>query len=217
MGSVNINNPNHSDHRGRTIHPLQPAYINTAFPLYQLADSKFLSTPTDHQVLLSIKHTPDSTAESCIITHDMPHCGAVITFTWAALAMHPDAIFSNANSSTAIDWRAMSGHAFPINGGTTPPLLKLQEAAPLPTIGSRHIAATHSSKEASCPPAPPQALLLTSMPLLLRPQTMTPQSCSSAITHLTHQTCWVIKNATCPVPAPQTTQWLTHPHPCFPP
>jgi len=97
-GSVDINDPNRSDHGGRTVHLLQPAYIDAAFPLYQLADSKFLSTPTDHQVLLSVD-----------------------TLTWAASPARPATTFADANGNTAVDWRATPGHAFPIDGGTMPP------------------------------------------------------------------------------------------------
>ena len=115
MGNINIDNPNQSDHRGRIVHPPQLVCINSMFPCHQLANSKLFSMPTDHQVPLSINHTPDSTAENHIITHDMPHCRAVITFTWAMLAMRPDTISSNANC------RAKLGHMFPIDGGTMAP------------------------------------------------------------------------------------------------
>jgi len=104
--------------------------------------------------IITIDHTPDSAVESHIITHNVPRCGAIITFTWATLAMRPDAIFPNTNGSTAVDWHAMSGHTFPIDGGTTPPLSKPQEAALSPTIGSGHDATTHGGKEASCPHSP---------------------------------------------------------------
>jgi len=69
----------------------------------------------------------------------------------------------------------------------------------------RHRALTASS----------QALLPTPTPPLLHPQTTMQPSHSSTTIHLTHQTHWVIKNVNRPVPAPQTTQWPTHPCPCF--
>jgi len=148
-GGIDIDDPNQSDHGGHAVHPLQPVHINAAFRCHQLADSKLISMPTDHQVPLSIDHAPDSAVENHIITHDVPHCGAVITFTWAALATRPDAIFSNANGSTAVKRRATSGHTFPIDGSTIPPFSRRQEDAPSPTIGSTHNAMTHSGQEAS--------------------------------------------------------------------
>ena len=62
----------------------------------------------------------------------MPHRGAIDTSNWAALVMHPDTTFPNTNGSKAIDSDqcATLGHAFLINGGTTPQFPKQQEAAP---------------------------------------------------------------------------------------
>jgi len=143
-GSINIDDPNHSDHGGHAVHPLQLACINATSPCYQPADHKLSLSPTDHQDPLPSNHTPASAAKSCI-TRDMPHRKAVNTCTWAALPTRPATTFADANGSIAIHWRATSGHAFPIDGGTTPPFSKQQEAAPPPTIGSGHIAATEAS------------------------------------------------------------------------
>ena len=54
MGSVDINNPNHSDHGGHAVHLLQLACIDAMSPCYQPADHELSLSPMDHQVLLSI-------------------------------------------------------------------------------------------------------------------------------------------------------------------
>jgi len=149
MGGVDIDDPNYSDHRGHTVHPLQPVHIDAAFPCYQLANHDLPPSPVDHLVCPLTDPALASAAE-CTITHDVPHCKAVNTCTWAALPMRLATTFTDANSSIAVHWCATLGHTFPIDSGTTPPFSKQQEAAPLPTIVSRHIAAT----EASCPHNP---------------------------------------------------------------
>jgi len=97
-----------------------------------------------------------ASAAVCVITCDVPHYEAVNTSNWAALATHPDTIFSDANGSMAIDRRttATSGQASHIVGGTIPWLSKRQENIPLPTTMSNHITAMHSGKEAPWPCSP---------------------------------------------------------------
>ena len=57
---------------------------------------------------------------------------------------------TNANGSTAADWRAMLGQAPLINGGTTPSRpSKRQKIAPSPATKSKNAAATHGSEETS--------------------------------------------------------------------
>jgi hypothetical protein len=46
------------------------------------------------------------------------------------------------------DWRAISGCAFPIDGGTTSQSSKLQDNALSPTTGSGHVAVMHGGKQA---------------------------------------------------------------------
>jgi len=75
-GSIDINDPEQSDHGRRTIHPLQLVYINATFPCHQLTSFKLFSMPMDLVVPLSTDHTPASAAETCI-TCDMPRCKAV--------------------------------------------------------------------------------------------------------------------------------------------
>jgi len=41
-----------------------------------------------------------------------------VTPDWAALAMRPDTTLPHTNDSKAVDWCAILGHAFPIDGGT---------------------------------------------------------------------------------------------------
>jgi len=56
----------------------------------------------------------------------------------------------NANGSVAEDWHTTSRRASPIDGGTMPWPLKWQEDIPLPSTNEHdHVAATHSSTEAS--------------------------------------------------------------------
>ena len=118
-GGVDIDNPNQSDHRGLIVHPPQQAYIDTTFPRYQLADLKLSLLSMDHQVLPLTDLAPASAAE-CAIRCNMPHCKAVNTSNWAALATRPATTFANADGSMAVLWRAMLGHAFPIDGNTIP-------------------------------------------------------------------------------------------------
>jgi len=67
-------------------------------------------------------------------------------------ACSPSAGSANANDSAAKDWRAISGRASLIDGGTIPFLSKQQEDISSPsTDKSDHVAATHGSKEASWP------------------------------------------------------------------
>jgi len=147
-GSVDIADPNCSDHGGHAVHPLQPAHINAGFPRYQLAEHELSSSPVDHLVRPLTDPAPASAAE-CDTTRDGPHCEAVDTLTRAASPARPATTFADANGSTAIDWRATPGHAFPIDGGTMTPFSRRQEDAPSPTIGSGHIATTHGGQEAS--------------------------------------------------------------------
>jgi len=96
---------------------------------------------------------PTSTA-GCTTTCDVPHCKAVDTSYWAMLAMRPDAIFPGVHSSMAVDRRATSGHAFPINNGAIcwPP--RRQDDVSLTTPEYDNVTAMHGSKEALCPPSP---------------------------------------------------------------
>jgi len=119
MGSVDIDNPNQSDHRGHAVHPLQPVHIDAAFPLYQLANLELSPLSMDHQVHPPIDPAPASAAV-CAITQDVPHCEAINTSNWAALSVDPATTFAGANGSMAIYWHAKLGHAFPIDGSTTP-------------------------------------------------------------------------------------------------
>ena len=52
------------------------------------------------------------------LTRYMPHREVIDILDCAALAMRPDTTLSHTNGSTAVDWRTILGHAFPINGGT---------------------------------------------------------------------------------------------------
>ena len=119
-GNVNTDNPNQSDHRGHAVHPPQPACINATSPCRQLANFKLFPISVDHQVPPLTDPAPASAAE-CAITCDMPHCKAVNTSTWAMSPMRPATTFAHTSGSTAVDWHATPGHAFPIDGGTTPP------------------------------------------------------------------------------------------------
>jgi hypothetical protein len=103
--------------RGGTMHPLQPACIDATLLHDHLAGHMPLSTPMDHQVPLSSDNAPVSTAE-VPTTCDVPHCKAVNTSNWAALAMHLDTMPSDTNGSIAVDLCATLAHAFPYNGGT---------------------------------------------------------------------------------------------------
>ena len=119
-GSVDIDDPNRSDHRGHAVHPLQLAHINAAFPCYQLAEHKLSSSPVDHLVRPLTDPAPASTVE-CDTTRNGPHCEAVNTLTWAVSPMCPATTSADANGSMAVYRRAKSGHAFPYDGSTMPP------------------------------------------------------------------------------------------------
>jgi hypothetical protein len=96
---------------------------------------------------------PMSTVE-CTITSDMPHHGAVNTSNWATLAMRPDTISPDVNSSMAIDWHATSGRVSLINNGTICWPSRWQVDASSTTPKNDNVAATHGSKEALCPHSP---------------------------------------------------------------
>ena len=147
-GGVNTDDPNQSDHRGRTIHPLQPAHTNTTFPRYQLADHNLPPSPVDHLVRPLTDPAPASAAE-CAITCDVPHHEAVNTSSWATLSVRPATTLTDANGSMAIYQCAKLGHTFPIDGSTMAPFSRQKEDAPSPTIRSAHDATTHSSQEVS--------------------------------------------------------------------
>ena len=142
-----------SESRQHAVHPLQPAHIDATSLRYQLAIFKPFPFSVDYQVRPLTDPAPTSAAV-CTITCDMPYRKAVNTSTWAASPMRPATTFTDANGSTAIDWRAKSGDAFPIDSGTMPPFLRRQEDAPLPTTGSTRDATTHGGQEASCPRSP---------------------------------------------------------------
>ena len=59
---------------------------------------------------------PDITA-TITLTRDALHREVFDTLDWAALAMRPDTTLSHTNGSMAVDWYAILGHAFPIDGG----------------------------------------------------------------------------------------------------
>jgi hypothetical protein len=132
---------------------------------------------TDHSVTLPIDQALESAAVRAM-TYDVPYRKAVcipfaatsgpthldsvkrISFTFFDTpdppSMHAEANSpvegsANANSSTAKDWCATSGHAFFIDGSTLPRLLQWQETAPLPIIECDHGAAAHSNMEAPQP------------------------------------------------------------------
>jgi len=86
--------------------------VNVAALTLDIDNLKPLSAPIPHLTDLA----PASAAE-CAIIRDVPHREAIDTSHWAALAMHPDTIFPNANGSMAVDWHATSEHTFPINDG----------------------------------------------------------------------------------------------------
>ena len=128
--------PDPSDQRGRAVRPLQPAYIDATFHHHHLAVLNSLPS-TDHQVPLPTHQASACTAE-CAITRDVPYREAADT-TWAALATPPAITLSNMNGDTAVDLdrHATSGHASPIDGGTTPPLSKQQEGVSSPSRATR--------------------------------------------------------------------------------
>ena len=135
MGSVDIDNPNQSDHRGCTVHLPQPVHIDTTLPCHQLTISKLFPISVGHQVhpLTDLAH---ASAAECNITCDVPHCEAVNTLTQAASPMYPATTFADANGVMAVHQHAMSRHAFPIDSSTTLPSLKRQETACPPPSGA---------------------------------------------------------------------------------
>jgi len=73
-GSVDIDDPKQSDHRRRTIHPLQLVYINATFPYHQLTNFKLFSMPMDLVVMIhpNFSHlcrTPSSSPYPCLSDH----------------------------------------------------------------------------------------------------------------------------------------------------
>jgi len=84
---------------------------------------KLSSMPRDHPVPPLTDLAPASTAV-CNITHDVPHCEAVNTLTWATSPMRPATTLADMNGVMAVHRCAKPGHAFPIDGGTMPPLLR---------------------------------------------------------------------------------------------
>jgi len=101
---------------------------------------------------------PTSTAE-CAITYDVPHRKAVDTSHWAALAMRPDTIFPDVNSSMAVGWHATSEHTFPIDDSAICWPSRQQEDVSLTTPKYNNITAIHSGKEALRPPSPISIIL----------------------------------------------------------
>ena len=88
---------------------------------------------------------------------------------------------------------------------------------PHPPSGARMTQRRMAARRHCALAAPSQALSPTPTPPLFHYQpTMQPSHLHTTINTIpwTH---WVIKNANCPVPAPQTTQWLMRPCPCLPP
>ena len=203
-GGVDINNPNQSDHGGLIIHPPQQAYIDTTFPCYQLADLKLSSLSMDHQVLPLTDLAPASAAE-CAIRCNVPHREAVNTSNWAVLATHPATTFANADGSMAVLWRAMLGHAFPIDGNTIPCSRSSRRMSPRPstraTTSQRRMAARRHCALAALyqpPPATPRPLSIC-FPTIMQPLR---SRATINITLRTRPTHWVTKKLNCPVPAP---------------
>jgi len=128
--------------------------VNVAALTLDIDDLKPLSAPIPHLT----DPAPASAAE-CAITRDVPHCKAVDTSHWATLAMCPDAIFPDANGSMAVDRRATSEHAFPIDDGTICWPSRWQEDVSSTTPKYDNIAATHGGKEALRPPSPVSIIL----------------------------------------------------------
>ena len=102
----------------------------------------------------SVTDPAPASAAQCTITCDVPYRGAVTTSDWAALAMHPDTTFSDANGSKAVDWRATSRRTSPIDDGAICWPSRRQEDVSPTTPDNDHVAATHGGKEASRLPSP---------------------------------------------------------------
>jgi len=128
--------------------------VDVAALTLDIDDLEPLSAPVPHLT----DPAPASAAE-CAITRDVPHREAVDTSHWAVLATRPDAIFPNANGSMAVDRRATSEHAFPIDDSAICWPSRRQEDVSSTTPEYDNIAATHSSKEALCPPSPISIIL----------------------------------------------------------
>jgi len=128
--------------------------VDVAALTLDIDDLEPLSAPVPHLT----DPAPASAAE-CTITCNVPHREAVDTSHWATLAMRPDAIFPDANGSMAVDWRATLEHIFPINDGAIRWPSRRQEDVSSTTPEYNNIVATHSGKEASCPPSPVSIIL----------------------------------------------------------
>jgi hypothetical protein len=138
---------------------------------------KPFAMPADHSVTLPIDQALASAAAHAM-TYDVPYREAIcIPFAAASGPTHSDSIkripftfldtpdppsthaeanspvkgSANANSSTAEDWRATSGHTSFIDGGTLLRLSQQQKTAPSPTTEHNHVAAAHGNTEASRP------------------------------------------------------------------
>ena len=125
------------------------ALVNVAALPLDINDLEPLLAPVPHLT----DPAPTSTA-GCTITHNVPHHKAINTSHWAALAMCPDAIFPGAHGSTAIDWCATLGHAFPINNSTICWPSRQQDNISLTTPKYNNVTAMHGGKKASHPPSP---------------------------------------------------------------
>ena len=132
------------------VHPIAQGLLQTGG--LNIDDSKPLAALV---LPLTVTDSAPESATECAITQDVPHHGAVDTSNWAALVTRPDTTFPNMNGSKAIDsdQRATLGHAFLINGDTTPQFPKQREAAPSLFEGN-HAAATCSNTEAFWPCSP---------------------------------------------------------------
>jgi len=163
-----------------------------------------------------------ASAAVCVITYDMPHYKAIDTSNWAALAMRPDTIFSDVNSSMAVDRRitVTLGWASYIIGSTIPWLSKRQEDVPLPTTMSNHTAATHGSKEAPWPCSPVSDTFGDPRPSIPHFLTTNHPSHSHAIANTIPWTMHIDMQLSLIPPAHslQMTPWPTHPAtPSLPP
>ena len=123
--------------------------VNIATLTLDIEDLKPLLAPVPHLT----DPAPASTVE-CTITCNMPHCEAIDTSHWAALAMHPDTILSDTNSSMAAIQHTTLMHTFCINNSTIRCPLGQQEDVSTSIYKSDHIAAMHSGKEALYPHSP---------------------------------------------------------------
>jgi reverse transcriptase-like protein len=75
------------------IHLSQHMYIDSILCCYHLANLKPLSTPMDTSTQLTIEQAPASIAEHTIM-HDMLYHEAIGALNWAALATHPNIMFT---------------------------------------------------------------------------------------------------------------------------